>query len=647
MGKQSLTRASSKRMTMNHSSGKARVHRHFEPFKANDVVLSGSIPRKDVELVSTAESTPESSVAGTVDETSSMSLSSYSSSISLSSMVHKGAVPRRLSPPTSNGASSPPSFLDAATFGNRIKSNKEVSPKERQERAERVLRFARKRLKRSRVDDYYSYKHRFGPKDVLEVQHSDFVLGTTLGNGSYNVVYSVNSVKFPQEQTSFDPQNIVVKTLRSKLLKDTPMLAACAADLRKEGLLLAALQKKDETNQRQQQQCPGSNHILKVLAWTTTGLSGFGNGCHDSYFIVLERLDRTLSDTLKEWKEIETFRQHPESSVEDSKSGWSLWDSFARSRPKATQKIANDRHTEPNETSATPPADEVRFWTLRLGLLVDLCNAVSFLHSQGVIHRDLKPDNIGFDSAGTLKVFDFDVSRVLPPRTDPDSLFRLTKKVGSPRYMSPEVAQGGYYNEKTDVYAIGLMAYELLSLKRPFDGITNHGLVSSTNQTKIVFGRNSTCGYEDCVPVVTTVTNENCKRPWKPSTLLRSARKKNHESESKYANFRPLLPVATPRELADQPLPVSSKKTLSRMLFGKKTSPTKTKIHGATPGGANTTKHRINHVDFETTSFYWTQSLRTGIDESWSYNIRTRPSAKALKSILVAEMERIQKCSLR
>ena len=110
--------------------------------------------------------------------------------------------------------------------------------------------------------------------------------------------------------------NSFVETLRSKLLVDLPMLAACAADLRKEGLLLAALQQEPAEDTRpmrrfsNKSQEPivrhsGADHVVKVLGWAPTGLSAFANGCHDSFFLILERLDRTLTDTIKEWKALE------------------------------------------------------------------------------------------------------------------------------------------------------------------------------------------------------------------------------------------------------------------------------------------------------------------------------------------------------
>ena len=94
-----------------------------------------------------------------------------------------------------------------------------------------------------------------------------------------------------------------------------------------------------------------------------------------------------------------------------------------------------------------------------------------------MLHRDLKPKNIGFDRNGILKVFDFDVSRVVPySKEGDDKCFHLTAKIGSLRYMSPEVSQGRPYNLKADVYSFGLLVYRILSLKTPYQGMSREDM---------------------------------------------------------------------------------------------------------------------------------------------------------------------------
>jgi serine/threonine protein kinase len=124
---------------------------------------------------------------------------------------------------------------------------------------------------------------------------------------------------------------------------------------------------------------------------------------------------------------------------------------------------------------------KVAFLKQRLEVVLKLAEALKYVHSQGVIHRDLKPDNVGFDRNGTLKLFDFDNSRILPESSAlPDETFAMTHKVGSYRYMSPECALGQEYNLKSDVYSFSVLCHEIMSLEKPYDDIRSdlhHDLV--------------------------------------------------------------------------------------------------------------------------------------------------------------------------
>ena len=89
------------------------------------------------------------------------------------------------------------------------------------------------------------------------------------------------------------------------------------------------------------------------------------------------------------------------------------------------------------------------------------------MHSGNVIHRDLKPQNIGFDSRGMLKLFDFGSARLIPQSNDPDETFRLSRQAGTLRYISPENYRGQPYNLKADVYSFTILMHEILSLQTP------------------------------------------------------------------------------------------------------------------------------------------------------------------------------------
>ncbi len=97
-----------------------------------------------------------------------------------------------------------------------------------------------------------------------------------------------------------------------------------------------------------------------------------------------------------------------------------------------------------------------------------LAEALRYLHSQGIVHRDLKPENVLVDTEGTLKISDFGTARL-------DGSRRLTWKhlsesLGTPDYMSPEQVQGERGDARSDIYAWGVMMYEMLTGEAPFNG---------------------------------------------------------------------------------------------------------------------------------------------------------------------------------
>jgi serine/threonine protein kinase len=151
---------------------------------------------------------------------------------------------------------------------------------------------------------------------------------------------------------------------------------------------------------------------------------------------------------------------------------------------------------------------------------IALGEAIAYLHTRRVVHRDLKPDNIGFDPHGVLKVFDFDIARVAPPPTttqhtaayDPDETFRMTGRVGSPRYMSPECAKKEDYNLTTDVYSYGLLCHQILTLEKPYDDIHDD------DHDEYVFHRHVRPHIPQALPVP---TQQILFRSWAPILAFR------------------------------------------------------------------------------------------------------------------------------
>eukprot|EP00903_Cladosiphon_okamuranus_P011855 g11137.t1 len=105
-----------------------------------------------------------------------------------------------------------------------------------------------------------------------------------------------------------------------------------------------------------------------------------------------------------------------------------------------------------------------------------LAAALRHLHEEAipgrmVIHRDVKPDNIGFTGEGELKLLDLGLSKVVSKSEMDNAAYNMTGETGSARYMAPEVAESRPYNEKVDVYSFGIVLWEMSTLKKPFEGM--------------------------------------------------------------------------------------------------------------------------------------------------------------------------------
>jgi serine/threonine-protein kinase len=97
-----------------------------------------------------------------------------------------------------------------------------------------------------------------------------------------------------------------------------------------------------------------------------------------------------------------------------------------------------------------------------------LARTLVYLHQRGIIHRDLKPENVLIDTDGTLKILDFGTALLRGARRL--TWRHLSESLGTPDYMSPEQIQGDRGDDRSDVYAVGVMMYEWLTGRVPFEG---------------------------------------------------------------------------------------------------------------------------------------------------------------------------------
>ncbi len=101
-----------------------------------------------------------------------------------------------------------------------------------------------------------------------------------------------------------------------------------------------------------------------------------------------------------------------------------------------------------------------------LWIAVQILEALDYAHRRGVIHRDVKPANILFDEQGTPVLTDFGIAKA----ADDQQLTTIGTSVGTPRYMSPEQAASKQVDHRADIYAMGIVLYEMVCGRPPFDG---------------------------------------------------------------------------------------------------------------------------------------------------------------------------------
>jgi serine/threonine-protein kinase len=101
-------------------------------------------------------------------------------------------------------------------------------------------------------------------------------------------------------------------------------------------------------------------------------------------------------------------------------------------------------------------------------IAAQLADALEYCHQHGVVHRDLKPENILLEADGTVKLVDFGIALLEGARRL--TFRRLSSEVGTPDYMAPEQVQGDRGDARTDIYALGVMLYEMVTADVPYHG---------------------------------------------------------------------------------------------------------------------------------------------------------------------------------
>ena len=255
---------------------------------------------------------------------------------------------------------------------------------------------------------FFKTKHEFRTLQSEELQ-----IGEKLGEGGFCEVREVKVLR-----KSLQQKTLAVKYLKRESMENDELYERGAADLVTEANFLAKLDHKN---------------IVKLY--------GISEPNETKTFLVLDRLHDILDNRIKQWREGKGFAQQRKSHV-----GFFLF----------------GKKEDPNEKKLTELKE-------RLKVALAIAEALEYLHSMNIIHRDIKPDNIGFDGDENVLLIDFGLAKELKDATKLENgKYQLTGNTGLWRYMAPEVAKNWAYNRSVDTYSFGMLLWEICALERPF-----------------------------------------------------------------------------------------------------------------------------------------------------------------------------------
>lgn len=284
----------------------------------------------------------------------------------------------------------------------------------------------------------------FNVKRLPQLERSELQLGKLLGEGSFSRAYELESIVSPPQRDLIEGNDLgrtllvsklrqrrhgksplVVKLLRPKFSKSPDKFRAAARDLVKEAAFLACLQHPN---------------IISIRGVAAHGALAYSDGSTDGFFIVMDRIECTLFERMHVWK--------------------TQLDQYSRSM---LEKIGQNYNNV--------------LFAGRLEVIRDIASALVFLHERRLVFRDVKPNNVGFDANGNVKLIDFGMVIEIPRQGGIP-----TSRGGTLRYMARECYLERCYGQNVDVYSLAIVLWEVLALCTFFPDYTRDDFVRNVVQ---------------------------------------------------------------------------------------------------------------------------------------------------------------------